>query len=99
HHDGAARVRKQLASQSDQAAAGHTEIDAHASIAMVVHVAHFTFTYPQLFHDYSNEFLGNIDSQFLHRLHEPAIDFLGNTVGFTSLSTDAASRGLFQGTL
>ena len=42
HDDGAARVGEQLAAEADQTAAGHAELNADASVTVVVHVFDFT---------------------------------------------------------
>ena len=45
---------------------------------MIVHVCHFTFTRAELLHHDSDEFLGNVDSEMLHRFHQLAVDALGD---------------------
>ena len=83
HDDGAARVGEELAAQADQAAAGHAEFDAHAAIAVVVHVGDFAFARAELLHDHADEFFGNVDGQVLDRLHQLAVFFiaLGDDLG------------------
>ena len=57
HDDGAARVGEELAAQADQAAAGHAELDAHAAVAVIVHVGDFAFARSELLHDHADEIL------------------------------------------
>ena len=63
HDNRAARVGQQRAAQTDQAAAGHAEFDAHASIAMIVHIGDFAFAR-------ADKFFGNIDGEVFDRFHQ-----------------------------
>src|SRR5207244_11318240 len=38
HHEGAARIGEQLATQADQSTARHAKFDSHPAIAMIMHV-------------------------------------------------------------
>ena len=64
--------------KSDQAAAGHAELDAHAPVAMIVHVGDFALARAELLHDDADEFFWHIDREMLHRFHQLAIDALGD---------------------
>ncbi len=74
HHDGPARVGQQLAAQADQSAAGNSEFDAHAAVAVVVHVGHLALARAELLHDHADELFRNVDGQVLDRLHQLAVD-------------------------
>src|SRR5882724_2331243 len=84
HHNGAARVRKQLAAQADQTAAGHTKLDAHAAIAVIVHIYNFALAGPELFHHHSDKFFGYVYGESLNRLHQLAIYAFGDNLRFTN---------------
>ncbi len=47
--------------KSDEAAAGNAELDAHAPVAVVVHVGDFAFARAELLHDNADEIFGNVD--------------------------------------
>src|ERR1019366_1126154 len=81
HDDGAARVGEERAAQSDQAAAGHAEFDAHAAIAVIMHVGDFAFARADMLHDHADEVVGDIDSEVFDRLHQFAADVLGDDLG------------------
>src|ERR1700722_18211248 len=83
HHDGAARISKQLAAQADQPAAGHTEFDAYSSVPVIVHVEYFALTSTQLFHDHADELFRHVYGQFFDRLHELAVHALGHDLWFS----------------
>src|SRR5580692_7892358 len=89
HDDGSAGVGEQLAAQADQAAAGHPEFDAHAAVAVIVHVGGFAFARSQLFHYDADEFLGDVYRQVLDRLHQLAIDALGYDLRFAHHQLEA----------
>ena len=82
HDDGSAGVGKKLAAQSDEAAAGNAELDAYASVPVVVHVGDFTLARSELFHHHADEIFGHVDGQVFDRLHQLAIDALGNDLWF-----------------
>ncbi len=78
HHDRAACVRKQLAAQPDQAAAGYAEFNPHAPIAVIVHIGDFALARAQLLHHNADELFRNVHRQMFHRLHQLAVDPLGH---------------------
>ena len=80
HHNRSPRVGEQLAAQSDESAAGNIELDAHASVAVIVHVGDFALARPQLLHHDADEFFRNVDCQVLHGFHELAVDALGDNL-------------------
>src|SRR5499427_6218315 len=83
HDDGATCVGQELAAKADEAPAGNAELDADASVAVIVHVGDFAFAGAQLLHDYTHEFFGNVDGEVLDRFHQLAgfVVALGDDLG------------------
>src|SRR5450755_3306152 len=81
HDDGAARVGKQSTAQPNQSAAGDAELDAHAAIAVIVHVGDFALARADVLHHDANKFFGDIDGQVLDRLHQFAVNAFGDNLG------------------
>src|SRR5258706_8296498 len=96
HDDGPARVREQLTAKSNQAAAGNAKLDSHPAVAMIVHVDHGALASAQLLHDNADEFLGNVDGQHFHRLHQFAVDPLGHDFGLAYHQLKALAAHHFQ---
>src|SRR5207248_7592333 len=82
HHDCAARICKQLAAQTDQTSAGNAEFNAHAPVAVIVHVDDFALACSELLHDHAYKFVRNIYGEALNRLHQSSIDAFGYNLGF-----------------
>src|SRR6266481_6348771 len=82
HDYSAASVGEQRAAQSDQSAAGHAELDAHAPVAVIVHVGDFALARANMFHHHADKFFGDIDGEVFDRLHQFAVDALGDDLGF-----------------
>src|SRR5271155_530128 len=76
HDDGATRVGKQSAAQSNEPAAGHAEFDAHAPVAVIVHVGDFAFARANVLHDHADKFFGDIDAEVFNGLHQFAVFFI-----------------------
>src|SRR5581483_2386386 len=69
---------KQLAAQADEAAAGNPKFDAYSPVSVIMHIYNFALALAQLLHDHANEFFRNIDSKPFDRLHQLAVDSLGD---------------------
>src|ERR1039458_314683 len=78
HHDGAAGFGQHFAAQADEAAAGHAELDAHAAVAVIVHLAHLGLARAELFDHHADVLLRDIDGEQFDGLHELAVDGAGD---------------------
>src|SRR5580700_7185914 len=81
HDDGAAGIGEQIAAQTDKTARGHAKFEAHATVAVIVHLRHFTFAWPEALDDGADEGLGNVDGEMFDRFHELAVDFFRDDLG------------------
>ena len=61
HHDGAARIGEQLATQADQSTARHAKFDSHPAIAMIMHVDDLALARAQLLHNYTDELFRHVN--------------------------------------
>ncbi len=80
HDNSAAGVGEQVAAQADEAAAGDLEFHAYAPVAVVVHLFHLRLTHAELLDDDTDECLRHVDGQQLDRLHQPAVNALGDNL-------------------
>src|SRR4029077_4593937 len=78
HHDGTARVGKQLTAEPDEAAARYAELYSHPSIAVIVHVGDFAFARSQRFHNHADKLFRNVGREVLDRFHELAVYAFGD---------------------
>src|SRR5579864_6203908 len=82
HDDRAASIGEKLATQADQATAGHAELDTYSSVAVIVHIGDFALARAKLLHHDADEFLRDIDGEMFDGFHELAIDALSDDLGF-----------------
>ena len=92
HHDGAARFRQQLAAQSDQPAAGHAKLHAHAAVAVVVHLQHLALARAQLFNHHTDVVFRDVHGQRFHRLAQLSIHNFGYNFRPAYLSSKPSRR-------
>ena len=87
-----ARIGEQLAAQPDQAAAGNAEFNAHASVAVIVHVVTSPLREPSCSIT-TPRYLRHIDCEMLDRLHQLAsfVVALGDGLPTMSRSLRGAS--------
>src|SRR5580704_5528348 len=81
HDDGAAGLGEHLAAQADEAAAGNTELQTHAAIAVIMHLRHLPTPRSKSFNDRANKVVGNIDGEVFHWFQYFAIDGFGDNLG------------------
>src|ERR1017187_5073400 len=92
----AARGRQDLAAEPDHAAARYPVFDTRAAEARVRHLHHAAATLAEAFGDDTDELLGDVDHDHLHRLAEHAVDGAGHDLGVAELHLEPLAAHRFD---
>ena len=89
HDAGALGFGQELRPEADQPARRDPELEPDAAAAVIHHLRHRAAAGAHLRDDDALEFLGDVDDEILDRLHDLAVDFLGDDVGARHLQLEA----------
>src|SRR5271165_1166243 len=81
HHDGAAGLGQHLATQADEAAAGHAKLQTNPTVTVIVHLKHLPASRPEALNHGPDKIIGYVNCEMLHWFLEFAIDRFGNNLG------------------
>src|ERR1700739_3389762 len=81
HYDGAAGFGQHFTAQTDQAAAGNTELQTHTAVAVVVHLKHLAASRSKTLNHGPDKGVGYVDGEVFHGFQYFAIVGFGNDLG------------------